>query len=148
MATFEKRFALMCLTWRLIEKHTGSTFCITDAASRVAKRASLRGEEAALTWGVEGGVDVEEAVAASASTSTSSTSIQAIARDGAQMSIPVAQMNIDQIRAKIYKKHGSIVNAFRHFDLDGNGRIDFDEFCDYLPTVSSSCDLFFLIDCT
>jgi Ca2+-binding EF-hand superfamily protein len=43
-------------------------------------------------------------------------------------------MNPDQIRAKLYKKHGSVLNAFRHFDFDGSSSISFEEFLRHLPT--------------
>ncbi len=44
-------------------------------------------------------------------------------------------MTPDEIRAKLYKKHGSILNGFRHFDFDSSGSVSFEEFMHHLPTA-------------
>jgi hypothetical protein len=43
--------------------------------------------------------------------------------------------DVMEIMAKIYKKHGSLLNAWRHFDLDGSNSVEHDEFMRHLPKV-------------
>jgi hypothetical protein len=42
---------------------------------------------------------------------------------------------LDQIRAKILQRHGSMPNAFRQIDISGDSRICFEEFSHFVPKV-------------
>jgi Ca2+-binding EF-hand superfamily protein len=42
---------------------------------------------------------------------------------------------LDQVRAKILQRHGSMANAFRQIDISGDSRICFEEFCHFIPKV-------------
>jgi len=58
-----------------------------------------------------------------------------LAQDPNLKNIPVEQLTPDQVRARIYQKHGNLLNAFRHFDLSGDSRIAYDEFLHHMPKV-------------
>jgi Ca2+-binding EF-hand superfamily protein len=49
--------------------------------------------------------------------------------------IRAADATLDQVRAKILQRHGSMSNAFRQMDISGDSRICFEEFCHFLPKV-------------
>jgi Ca2+-binding EF-hand superfamily protein len=106
-----------------------------DAASRIQKHAAIRESKGEISWGVDGAALAEDPDAVLADLNKKEMSVQALSRDAEIMKIPIEKMNTDQIRAKIYKKHGNILNAFRHFDFDGSGSIDYEEFMRHLPTV-------------
>jgi Ca2+-binding EF-hand superfamily protein len=105
-----------------------------DAASRVQKSAAIRNSES-LEWGVDGEKLAEDPDAVMDSLNFKEKSIGALSRDAEVMKKPLAEMSPDEVRAKIYKKHGNIVNAFRHFDVDGSSSINYEEFMSHLPTV-------------
>lgn len=50
-------------------------------------------------------------------------------------SVPLQDVCLDVLRARIYAKHGNLLNAFRHFDLNGDSRISYNEWLDHLPKV-------------
>jgi len=105
-----------------------------DAASRVQKHAAIR-DTKNLEWGVGGDKLAEDGDAVLAELNRHDASIQTLARNNDLMAIPIEEMGPDLIRAKIYKRHGNILNAFRHFDFDGSGAINYEEFMRHLPTV-------------
>mmetsp|Transcript_23084 Transcript_23084/g.50828 ORF Transcript_23084/g.50828 Transcript_23084/m.50828 type:complete len:565 (-) Transcript_23084:353-2047(-) len=49
--------------------------------------------------------------------------------------VPIEDMTADQVRARILQVHGSWTSAFRHFDIHGQSRIDFERFKAQLPKV-------------
>ena len=48
---------------------------------------------------------------------------------------PLAEASPDIVRAKIVSKHGGLVNGFKQLDIDGSGKISFEEFEKRLPQV-------------
>merc|ERR1719240_679334 len=49
--------------------------------------------------------------------------------------IRAADATLDEVRAKILQRHGSMANAFRQIDISGDSRICFEEFSHFLPKV-------------
>ena len=84
-----------------------------DAASRVQKHAAIRAKQE-LSWGVEGDNLADDPDSVLADMNKSDMTIQAISRDSEQMNVPIEQMNGDQIRAKIYRKHGTCMHMHDH----------------------------------
>lgn len=105
-----------------------------DAASRVQKHAAIR-QSQELSWGVEADKLADNPNEALEALEKQGMSIMKLSRDAAAMSKNIEEMSPDEIRAKIYKKHGNLVNAFRHFDFDGDSSISYEEFMRHLPTV-------------
>lgn len=62
--------------------------------------------------------------------------IPQLAREGWIMNIPIDDCTPDQLRARMYVKHGNLMNAFRHIDLSGDSRISFEEFLHALPKLA------------
>jgi hypothetical protein len=77
--------------------------------------------------------DMYNADAASAPQDGQPRTVPQLARCAWLREMPVEEMNVDQVRARIYGKHGNLLNAFRHFDLSGDSRISYDEFMRALP---------------
>ena len=104
-----------------------------DAASRVQKHAAIRNTQN-IVWGSEGedlAANEEEALA---KLNAGDLTVAALSRDMSRMSKNIEDMTPDEIRARLYKKHGNILNAFRHFDFDGSSSVSFEEFLRHLPT--------------
>jgi uncharacterized low-complexity protein len=62
--------------------------------------------------------------------------IPQLAREGWVMNIPIDDCTPDQLRARMYVKHGNLMNAFRHIDLSGDSRISYEEFMQALPKLA------------
>eukprot|EP00746_Dinoflagellata_sp_MGD_P166656 gnl/MRDRNA2_/MRDRNA2_96703_c0_seq1.p1 gnl/MRDRNA2_/MRDRNA2_96703_c0~~gnl/MRDRNA2_/MRDRNA2_96703_c0_seq1.p1 ORF type:complete len:534 (+),score=110.30 gnl/MRDRNA2_/MRDRNA2_96703_c0_seq1:86-1687(+) len=97
------------------------------AASRVQTFANARQEEN-LSWDIG-----DEHYNAEAPQDAQPRTISQLARCMWLRDIPVDEMTVDQVRARIYSKHGNLINAFRHFDLSGDSRISHAEFMRALP---------------
>jgi hypothetical protein len=61
--------------------------------------------------------------------------IQSLSRMESLMTIPAEEATPDQIRAKIYRHHGNLLNAFRQMDNSGDSRISYEEFQYFIPKV-------------
>merc|ERR1719453_1553781 len=61
--------------------------------------------------------------------------IQKMSRLESLMSIPAEEATPEQIRAKIYRHHGNLLNAFRQMDNSGDSRISYEEFQYFIPKV-------------
>merc|ERR1719253_914251 len=59
--------------------------------------------------------------------------INQMARDKSLMKKSVEDCTPDELRAKMYIKHGNLVTAFRQMDNSGDSRICFEEFKRLLP---------------
>jgi len=100
------------------------------AASRLQRHAATR-EEDNLCWDI--GADAHDAEGTSGAQDAQPRTIPQLARCEWLQYMPVEEMSVDQVRARIYNKHGNLLNAFRHFDLSGDSRISYDEFMRALP---------------
>lgn len=97
------------------------------AASRLQRHAATRQEEN-LCWDIGA-----EAFTTEAAQDSQPRTISQLARCDWLRNMPVDEMSVDQVRARIYSKHGNLINAFRHFDLSGDSRISHAEFLRALP---------------
>jgi len=101
------------------------------AASRMTRQAEVRQEEN-ISWNL--GDDHYNAEAAAAGPQEAQPrTISQLARCKWIRNMPLDEMTVDQVRARIYSKHGNLLNAFRHFDISGDSRISHDEFTRALP---------------
>jgi Ca2+-binding EF-hand superfamily protein len=100
------------------------------AASRLQRHAAARQEED-VHWDI--GADAHNPEADASPQDVQPRTIPQLSRCAWLKSMPIEEMSVDQIRARIYGKHGNLLNAFRHFDLSGDSRISHDEFLRALP---------------
>jgi Ca2+-binding EF-hand superfamily protein len=98
------------------------------AAARIQRSANRRGTE-----NIEWGVDDQAFNAEVDTTIKRPQTIPQLARQEWLSKMPVEEMSVDQMRARIYSKHGNLLNAFRHFDLSGDSRVSHGEFLRALP---------------
>lgn len=61
--------------------------------------------------------------------------IQKLSRSPTLNDIPASEATPDEIRAKIYKRNGNLLNAFRQMDNSGDSRISYEEFQYFIPKV-------------
>jgi Ca2+-binding EF-hand superfamily protein len=97
-----------------------------SAGARMAKTTQHRTEHSVSFAVAEGEHDASPK---SAPVSLSQLSRQDLSHIAAE------QATVDQLRAKILQKHGSMVNAFRQMDNSGDSRICFEEFRHLIPKV-------------
>lgn len=64
--------------------------------------------------------------------------ISALSRTKGIAELSVEQCTPDQLRAKMYMKHGNLTTAFRQFDNSGDSRLCFEEFKRGLPKAMGS----------
>lgn len=101
------------------------------AASRIQKHAAAR-ESEDLQWEVDAAEFAKDTAVQDPATLRPQTIAQ-LARQEGLRTMKIEEMSLDQIRARIYLKHGNLLNAFRHFDLSGDSRISYNEFIRALP---------------
>lgn len=58
-----------------------------------------------------------------------------MSRDPNINKIPLEDASPDIVRARIIARHGGLTNGFKQFDIDGSGKISFEEFEGRLPAV-------------
>eukprot|EP00746_Dinoflagellata_sp_MGD_P164880 gnl/MRDRNA2_/MRDRNA2_93814_c0_seq1.p1 gnl/MRDRNA2_/MRDRNA2_93814_c0~~gnl/MRDRNA2_/MRDRNA2_93814_c0_seq1.p1 ORF type:complete len:513 (+),score=84.59 gnl/MRDRNA2_/MRDRNA2_93814_c0_seq1:187-1725(+) len=101
------------------------------AAQSVQKESAIRGASQNITFGVTGN-DLKDP---NDPEDDGPMTISKMSKDPSLDKIPMLEMTADQVRAKIYKKYGNLINAFRHFDQSGDSQVSHEEFCKTMPKV-------------
>jgi len=99
------------------------------ASSRIATSAKIRLAEK-TTWEID-----EEQFDPNAAAHSRPQTISQLARELGDTHIDPELLTVDLLRARMVNLHGSLLNAFRHFDVDGSSSVSFDEWNRYLPKV-------------